>query len=684
MRWELSRRDVLKASLAGALLPIARAADALAPPKSGFRFTYFSDTHISLNRNIDECRAMLTEIAAAKPVLALNGGDVTDYGWIGEYENYRKLVADFGFPVYDVPGNHDVRWSPLGMQVFRKHLGEPHRRVDRDGVAFLLLDSTVPLSHWGHYEARQLSWLRRQLEQVGRTNPAVLVTHHWVGRERVMIDNESALLPLLDEFNVPLVLTGHGHADLIWPWGGAMCFQNRGLYQGSYMILDIDRDADVIRVQKRTAEKAELAVVAEVPLKKVRAARPSWPAPATEVERGAPLALLAASAQYRWNDGAWAPVSGGAAATGNLKTGLHELAVRTKEGGPTSVYNVEVTDDRAPLQMGWMTALNAGVMSHLRLEGDALFISCMDGSIHALDRKNGRERWRGVTGDYCHSSPLVTDESVIVGSADGHVYAFARKDGKLRWKTRTGGPVYASGALAKGIVGIASGDGVIYGLDPASGAVRWKYEMPKSNTNFCQSVAATDGERFFFGAWDSHLYALDAATGAFLWRQPCQERTFAFSPAIGGPAVAGGTVIVPANGNGLFCFDAKTGAKNWEVASPGDKFGHSSPMVVKDRIYVGCLGDKGEVRCLDMSGKEVWTAATGSVIYDSSPAVADGVVSIGSVDGTLSLIEAETGRIIHQHRVITGHFLSTPAAGDGWIYAATYGDRAFGFRLTLR
>jgi outer membrane protein assembly factor BamB len=103
---------------------------------------------------------------------------------------------------------------------------------------------------------------------------------------------------------------------------------------------------------------------------------------------------------------------------------------------------------------------------------------------------------------------------------------------------------------------------------------------------------------------------------------------------------------------------------------------------VGDRIYVGCLGERGEVRCVSAAdGAEVWMAATGAEIYDSSPAVADGVVAIGCVNGTLSLIDAGSGAIRAQHRLPPGHCLSSPAAADGWVYAASFSDVVTGFAL---
>jgi outer membrane protein assembly factor BamB len=620
----ISRRDLLKLGLAAG----ASSAFRWLPAPPSFTFAYFSDTHLGLQgRNFEECRALVREIAEGmRPALAINGGDVTDYGWAGEYDAYARVLEGLPYPVHHVPGNHDVRWAPRGLQIFRERVGAPFRSFDHGGVHFVLLDSTVPLSHWGHYESAQLRWLEGDLRRVGRRTPVLVFTHHWTGRPPEPVDNERALYRVLEPYNVKLVFTGHGHQDLLWEWEGLPCTMNKGLYQGSYQRVEVDGGAGELRLFRRTKESPGPAHLTTVPLAPAREKRPVW-------------ALGSAEA---------------------------ESQVRTV----------------SPLRPRWERRLGGGVMSHLRLADGVLYVSAMDGSVQALRAGDGRELWKQATRGYCHSSPVLAGDRVVVGSADGDVYAFHARGGKRLWKRRTGGPVYASAAVAQGIAAIASGDGSVYGLDLESGAVRWKFTLPPGNSSFAQSPAATDGERIYLGAWDTYVYALDAATGALVWRRQGTEKSFAYSPAIGGPAVGGGVVYIPANGNVLHAFDAATGETRWSYTSPGDKVGYSSPALVDGRIYIGCLGDKGEVRCLSAAdGKEVWTAATGSTIYDSSPAVADGHVSIGSVKGLLNVLSAADGRIVAQHRLPPGHFLSSPAAGNGWIYAASFSDVVAGFAL---
>ncbi|HEX8319081.1 PQQ-binding-like beta-propeller repeat protein [Longimicrobium sp.] len=631
----ITRRDLLKLGVASGLSPALR----WLPDPRSFTFAFFSDTHLGLEgRNLDACRSLVVEMAERmRPALAINGGDVTDYGWAGEYDGYDQVLAGIGFPVHHVPGNHDVRWAPRGLQIFRERVGAPFRSFDHAGVHFVLLDSTVPLSHYGHYETAQLRWLEADLRRVGRITPVLLFTHHWVGRAPVMVDNEDALYRAIEPYNVKLVFNGHGHSDLLWEWNGIASTMNKGLYQGSYQRVDVDALAAEVRLARRTTEQPDPRLIATVPLAASRDKRPVYP------------------------------------------VGLNIGAAAAR---PVAAVPAPVVPE---LERRWERRLTGGVMSHLLVADGTLYVSAMDGSVNALRAADGAPRWKAQTDGYCHSSPVLADGRVIVGSADGQVYAFRVRDGRRLWARRTGGPVYASAAVAKGVAAIASGDGNVYGLNLADGAVRWTFALPPSPSAFAQSPAGTDGERFFIGAWDKHVYALDAATGALAWRQPGTDRSFAYSPAIGGPAVGGGTVYIPANGNVLHAFDAATGATRWTYTSPGDKVGYSSPALVDGRIYVGCLGDRGEVRCISAAdGREVWVAATGSTIYDSSPAVADGLVSIGSVDGSLWVLAADDGRIVARHRLPTGHLLSSPAAGDGSVYAGSFSDVVVGLTLPPR
>lgn len=663
----------------------AGAAAAFAPNLSlrqegGFAFAFFSDTHVSDRANLEACADLGREMVGSfDPAFCVNGGDVVEYGWSTEYDRYKGVLeALVGRETHHIPGNHDVRWAPRGLMIFEERLGPPFRKFDRGGCHFVLLDSTVPLSHYGHYESGQLRWLEEDLRRVGRETPVFVFTHHWIGLDRVMVDNESALIRLLEPYNVKIVFNGHGHNDLLWHTDAMLCTMNKGLYQGSYQKVEVDRSRGEVRLSRRTTA-SPMKLLARVPLQQDRAKRPVWAMSTDQVKSGSTLWLRTTrSSEVRWDDGPWTPTLG-MIPTGERQPGEHLVSVRESEAGRMAMFDVQVQAEGG-LEPVWRRKLTGGVMSHLVLDGARLYVSAMDGSIWCLDKATGDVVWKAKTGGYCHSSPVVARGLAIVGSGDGTVSAFDASTGVRRWVARTGGPVYASAAVAKGIAAIASGDGCVVGYDLFTGEQRWKYAMPASPSAFSQSAAATDGERVFLGAWDKFLYALNAVDGALAWRTACTDKSFAYSPAIGSPTYGEGRVYVPSNDNGLWAIDAGSGEVVWRATTPGDKFGYSGPRLAGDRICIGCLGDNGEARCLATAdGKELWTAKVGSVIYDSSPAVADGTAYVGSVDGLLHAIRMADGEVVARYRLPQGHFLASPAAEPGRVYAGSYSDWVYAF-----
>ena len=75
--------------------------------------------------------------------------------------------------------------------------------------------------------------------------------------------------------------------------------------------------------------------------------------------------------------------------------------------------------------------------------------------------------WSYATGGMCDSSPAVANGVVYVGSGDDNVYALNASTGAMLWRYPTGGFVYSSPAVANGVVYVGSEDGNVYALKPA-------------------------------------------------------------------------------------------------------------------------------------------------------------------------------------------------------------------------
>jgi outer membrane protein assembly factor BamB len=129
-----------------------------------------------------------------------------------------------------------------------------------------------------------------------------------------------------------------------------------------------------------------------------------------------------------------------------------------------------------------------------------------------------------------------------------------------------------------------------------------------------------------------------------------------------------------------------SGAVEWTVATGGPV--RSSPTVVRDRVYVGS-GD-GHVYALDAeTGSEVWTRDLGSPVH-STPAVAHGLVFVIDWQNRLFALDQASGET--RWRAETGpdapwdwgqegwdYFSSSPAVEGGRVYVGSGDGHVYAF-----
>ncbi len=686
---------------------------------SGFRFVHITDTHLTAAGNVEPIRELVAEINGMepRPAFVVDTGDVTEAGRPEEFANFLGATTGLSIPFYSTTGNHDVRWSPLGKGAFENAFKKRYQSFDHNGIHFVLLDSTALLEHWGHFDDAQLKWLEGDLKKMKKDTPVALFFHHWVGRERPMVDNEDSLLRVLAQYNVVAMFMGHGHSDLHWKVNGIHCFMARGLYQGSYNLVETDwKELRVLRVRKEDKGK-EPTLVASIPI----AAGPrrrvafGWDdANIPLLVRRTVLAELRSDkstvkekglkAEYSIDGGEFQMMppderveperesshEGRFVArfpTTALTSGSHRITVRLKApDGETfrrdEVFQVERISGQPKRE--WEFETGDAVQSHVTVSGDTVYVSSLDGKVYALNAgKDGKRRWAAATKGPVVSTPVVDGELVYAGSLDNTFYAFESSSGKVRWKHDTGSPVFSTAAVAAGTV-CFGGNGKIFGLDSRTGSLRWSQPAD----GWFQARTATDGTTFYLGDWANTLYALDAATGNPRWkvkmgRSKAGALAFYYSPAISSPAVADGRVFVCTNDNTLHAVNVETGKDAWTARAPEgrDTFGYNSPLVVDGKVYLGGLGPNGDLTALDgRSGDVLWRVSTGAENYDSSPIMAGKHVVIGSVRGTFFWVDSATGAVKHQYSIDPGHCFSTPAADSANVYLTSMSGSVFGVK----
>lgn len=221
-----------------------------------FKFAIASDLHVALPETIDKnnSRFHLVEVSIAvlEFVLArlsqldidflLLPGDLTQHGEAANHAWLAHRLAQLPFPVYVVPGNHDVpilqadTHSIAASEFPRYYRAFGYDNSDKlyytrtvlPGVRLIGLNSNQfdelgKQKSAGYLDDEQINWLKEVLAKADE--PVILVmvhhnviehlpgqSHHPLGK-RYMLENAPALLSLLREAGVSLIFTGHLHVQ---------------------------------------------------------------------------------------------------------------------------------------------------------------------------------------------------------------------------------------------------------------------------------------------------------------------------------------------------------------------------------------------------------------------------------------------------------------------------------------
>lgn len=187
--WQSLKFESDQAPLDFALRPREKSAE--------FIFIHASDTHLS-SQSLPRIRRLREIVEREKPAFLLITGDlvrdalrVPEAEARGYYDLLTAELAKFTVPVWTVPGNHEIfgierhqslvsTQHPLyGKGMYRKYLGPNYFSFTWGGVHFIGLDTADvdDLWYYGHIDAPQLAWLKKDLAAVAPGTPMVTFNH---------------------------------------------------------------------------------------------------------------------------------------------------------------------------------------------------------------------------------------------------------------------------------------------------------------------------------------------------------------------------------------------------------------------------------------------------------------------------------------------------------------------------
>jgi len=276
--------------------------------------------------------------------------------------------------------------------------------------------------------------------------------------------------------------------------------------------------------------------------------------------------------------------------------------------------------------------------------GEGLIFTARWSFIHALDVRTGEVVWETTTTGYKSYSMAYADGRLFSGQLDSKMVCWNATTGEKLWEYDAGaGWAFWAGEIVamNGKVYSMNQDQYTYCFDMETGALVWRYKGPGV---YYQGNAIGGGGKIFTQSGDSEyrdpdtrvygkdeFVCLDAETGEVIWSLPT---------GLGAPS----TYHILAYGNLYF-----TPTKIVETDSAG----------VLSRATIGntfvCIGDepadwpmwRGDpANGARGSGPEnlafSWKYKTNAAVT-ATPSIADGIAYVGSHDGNIYALDADTG-----------------------------------------
>ncbi|MCW4009178.1 MAG: PQQ-binding-like beta-propeller repeat protein [Candidatus Bathyarchaeota archaeon] len=336
----------------------------------------------------------------------------------------------------------------------------------------------------------------------------------------------------------------------------------------------------------------------------------------------------------------------------------------------------------------WNFSTDFRVMSSAAVVGGRVYTGSDDGKFYCLDANTGDKVWEHNAGGLItnvifpvewqpRSSPIIIGDKLYCGSLDGKVYCLNIADGSEAWTYATNGPIGGSPAYSNGVIYITSTDSYMYALNANNGNLLWKSfplnpgvgipiycDMWCAGTpNVANGIVYVGGGSIYGFAVSDYdytgknqtrpngsmgggilMFAFDATTGQSIWNQSLAGNSQAFFI----PTYYEGTLYISefmhvTAMNATYPTSGSIAIVGFGGDRPGNRtwkqwIGYqilSSALYVDDvrgpKVYIS--SDVGSVTCIDaITGLALSSYQTKSNV-DSSPAVWDGKLYVGSSDG---------------------------------------------------
>jgi outer membrane protein assembly factor BamB len=272
----------------------------------------------------------------------------------------------------------------------------------------------------------------------------------------------------------------------------------------------------------------------------------------------------------------------------------------------------------------WKVKLGA-MKASPSVRGDRIYVGNLDGKFFCLKTADGSKIWEFETDGEIMSGCNFHGENVLFGSHDSTLYCLG-PDGKKIWDVKTEGPVNGAASVIGDTTFVAGCDSVLHVLDARNGKEIFTVDL----VGQAAATAAIANDRAFIGTMANTVVGVDLKKKEKIWTFEAPRRQ---QPFYSSAATVGELVIAGSRDWKVYALDAKTGAEKWTFTTEGQV--DASPVVVGERVYVGCLADTGNFYVLDLkTGKKIQELELDSAV-SGSVGVGPDCIFVGTDKGTV-------------------------------------------------
>ena len=274
------------------------------------------------------------------------------------------------------------------------------------------------------------------------------------------------------------------------------------------------------------------------------------------------------------------------------------------------------------------------------------------------------------------SNPLVHADLVISSVfSPGTVVAMDRDDGRLRWKFCLDKYAGAS-ALALGDRLLVKSSRAVYCLDSSTGKLIWEFEPYRKDGEWIYSSPIGYGKRVFIGDRRGSLHCLETRSGRVLWSKKLSRAKN--NELNGTPRIHGGQLIVPTNARSIVSVNPTTREVLWRSSIDApcihevQLFRRQLVVHTSRTLYQLSPSDGSIVKSWQWKGRQIRSAVvTGRhiTVVHGLPATAENIES-RRID--LRTTAVTTNSTLHEASCSEFFFGMRQDASTGLLYMASY------------